>query len=465
MVAKTTNEPARSEMTNESISELTRRLYYTSDVQYIGETYACDATLFDLSELGQMYWLDTSTCVLGKRKKKYNPMNLYEIFASYMNKTSVEIEELVLKEISENTHWYRHAGHVCLGMRGMTFDEWLKQLKYKRTPGDELCVYALSALLRRHTIIHNAVQLWFSLKRTPRMSFSVACELSETLSMIHLDIVLLDEIQYTRELYRDHLVPEMYITIKRGFGEKEKSSMTDDPITSSCDSTNPGQPVVKQEKEKVSGVIHLDIFDENYIDWLKCEPKIRVEQSLIVKTEESSVAQNDKDATKNEVIQDVRSLSEHSPSCQLRIALENANMVQSPDKVMQCCANDTTLDVATITPNEVIVFANTMHDAYDKPGLERPLVHMLPVATDESSALNVATSGQDYQVNTADHDTLLSVAMSNQPSLNVIGNCALNVATEMIINTEPLHVPMPSINKEASWLHAKLFSFILCVFI
>ena len=147
------------------------------------------------------------------------------------------------------------------------------------------------------------------------------------------------------------------------------------------------------------------------------------------------------------MIQDVRSLSEHSPSCQLRIALENARVDQSPDKVMQCCANDTTLDVATIIPNEDMVFTNTMRDACDKPGLERPLVHMLPVATDELSALNVATSGQDYQVDTVDHDTLLSVATSNQPSSNVIGNCALNVATEMIINTEPLHVPMPSIKK------------------
>ena len=363
-----------------------------------------------------------------------------------------------MKEISENTHWYRHAGHVCLGMQGTTFDDWLKQLKYKKSPGDELCVYALSALLRRHTIIHTAVRPWFTLERTPGMSFSVACELSEThllylgnnvfgelhrkpLSMVHPEIVLLDEIQYTRELYRDHHAPEMYITIKRGFGENETSFMTEDPTTSSCDSTNPGQPAVKQEK--VSCVIHLDIFDKNYIDWLKCEPGIKVVQSLIVKTEESSVAQSDQDATKNEVIQDVRSLSEHSPSCQLRIALENASVDQSPDEVMQCCANDTTLDVATINANEDIVFADMMRDACDKPGLERPLAQTLPVATDESSALNVATSGQDYQVDTVGHDTLLSVATSNQPSLNVIGNCALNVATEMIINTEPLRLGTP----------------------
>ena len=237
----------------------------------------------------------------------------------------------------------------------------------------------------------------------------------------------------------------MYITIKRLFGENKTSSMLEDPTTSNCDSTNPGQPVVKQEK--VSGVIHLDLFDENYIDWLKCEPRIKVEQSLIVKTEELCEAKIDQDATKNEVIQDVRSLSEHSPSCQLRIALENARVDQSPDKVMQCCADDMTLDVAMITPNEDLVLTNTMRDVCDIPGLERPLVHTLPVATDELSALNVATSGQDYQVDTVDHDTLLSVATSNQPSSNVIGNHALNVATEMIINTEPLHVPTPSIKK------------------
>ena len=251
MAAITTNVLARSVNKNQSIMDLTKRLDYTNDVQYLSEICACDATLFEQSELKQMYILDTSMCVIGKRKKKYNPMNLYDIFAAYTNKTGMEIKDLVLQEISENKHWYRQASHVLLGMRGITFDDWLKQLRYKKTLGDELCVYALSDLFRRHKIIHNAVHPWFTLKKTAGMTFNMICEISKThllylgniafgellrksANIVHPDIVLFEEIQYTRELYRDHNIPEMYITIKRGFNELallEEEGHTDEPTT------------------------------------------------------------------------------------------------------------------------------------------------------------------------------------------------------------------------------------------
>ena len=166
MAAITMKMPAGSENRDQSIWKLTQKLDYTNDVQYLSEICACDATLFEQSKLGQMYTLDTSMCVIGKCKKKYNPMNLYNIFAFYTNKTESEIKDLVLQEISENKHWYWQARHGSLGMHGITFDDWLKQLRYKKTTGDELCVYALSALFRRHSIIHNAIHPWFTLKRT-----------------------------------------------------------------------------------------------------------------------------------------------------------------------------------------------------------------------------------------------------------------------------------------------------------
>ena len=299
MVAITMNMPARSVNKDQSNWELTKRLDYTNDVQYLSEICACETTLFEQSELGQMHTLDTSMCVIGKQKKKYNPMNLYDIFAAYTNNTGSEIKDLVLQEILENKHWYRQAGHVLLGMHGITFDDWLKQLRYKKTAGDEQCVYALSALFRRHTIIHNAIQPWFTLKRTSGMTFNVICEISEThllylgnnafcelhrkpTNIVCPEIVLLEEIQYTRELYHDHNIPEMYIKIKRAFNEpssQEEESNAEEPPT------EPQKLVI--DHERTSGVIHLDMFDDSYIDWLKCKLDIKVEESAKIKVEPS----------------------------------------------------------------------------------------------------------------------------------------------------------------------------------
>ena len=109
------NMPAGSENINSNSMESYRRLDYTNDIQYL-ELCVCDATLFEESELGEMYFLDMSKCVIGKRKKKYNPMNLYDIFASYTDISGTEVKDLVLKEIHDNIHWYRRVGHVPLGM-------------------------------------------------------------------------------------------------------------------------------------------------------------------------------------------------------------------------------------------------------------------------------------------------------------------------------------------------------------
>ena len=60
---------------------------YTDCVWYLSENNACDGVLFNQSELGQMFYLDTTQCVTGKRKKKYNSFNVYTIFGAYVNKS------------------------------------------------------------------------------------------------------------------------------------------------------------------------------------------------------------------------------------------------------------------------------------------------------------------------------------------------------------------------------------------
>ena len=85
----------------------------------------------------------------------------------------------MLKEINENIHWYRWVGHTCYGMRNVCFEEWLKHLKFKKTPDDEICVFALSFLFHWNSIIHNGIQHWFMLKVKPGVSFGEIFETSE----------------------------------------------------------------------------------------------------------------------------------------------------------------------------------------------------------------------------------------------------------------------------------------------
>ena len=109
------------------------------------------------------------------------------------------------------------------------------------------------------------------------MTFNVICEISEThllylgnnafgelhcksINTVCLEIVLLEEIHYTRELHQDHNIPEMYIKIKRSFNESTSQEVESKGDESSME---PQKPVINQES--TTGVIHLDMFDDSFI--------------------------------------------------------------------------------------------------------------------------------------------------------------------------------------------------------
>ena len=98
------------------------KVYYMECVRYLSENDACDGVLFDQSEPGQMFYLDTTHCVTGKRKKKYNSYNVYAIFGAYVNQSPEAVKDLMLNEIQTYKHWYSLAGQVVYGMRSMNFD-------------------------------------------------------------------------------------------------------------------------------------------------------------------------------------------------------------------------------------------------------------------------------------------------------------------------------------------------------
>ena len=90
---------------------------YTTMVRYLSEKEACDGSVFDQSKLGQMLYLDTTHCVISKRKKKYNSFNIYAIFGSYIGKTPQAMKHLMLQELHSNELLYTHVGHTACGMR------------------------------------------------------------------------------------------------------------------------------------------------------------------------------------------------------------------------------------------------------------------------------------------------------------------------------------------------------------
>ena len=115
---------------------------------------------FDNSELASRYWLDTKHCIAGRKQNKINIQNLYEIFGSYTGHTSDEVRKMVIKEVNDNMKWYRSRANVPLSMKFVTIEKWLEAQKRRTVPGDEITVYVLSVIFRRHTIIFTKTKPW-----------------------------------------------------------------------------------------------------------------------------------------------------------------------------------------------------------------------------------------------------------------------------------------------------------------
>ena len=122
----------------------------------------------------------------------------------------------------------RQAGAHVFWLENTDVSTWLKKQKYKNNAPDEMCIYALSIIFRRHTIIYTTYQPWCTVDIKPGMWPEVVEEACETrlvylgdnlfgklkrkpLTMISWPQVNIDEIQAARILHRDPNLMEMYI--------------------------------------------------------------------------------------------------------------------------------------------------------------------------------------------------------------------------------------------------------------
>ena len=157
------------------VDNVTKKIHYKSTVTYLPDNCGMDIQAFENSELAIQYYLDTSHCVL--KSKKFNCKCLYDMFSEYCDWKSTQVKKELLSEIKTNRQWYQKASTVCLGMRDMTYNEWLKHISKARTPADELALYGLCVLFRRNVIVFTQNKIWTSMEITPGITQSICQEM------------------------------------------------------------------------------------------------------------------------------------------------------------------------------------------------------------------------------------------------------------------------------------------------
>ena len=117
--------------------------------------------------------------------------------------------------------------------------------------------------------------------------------------------------------------------------------------------------------KKEIGHKSLNIFDESYIDWIKPEkePKTELDADII---QESQMEDDKTTVSENVIVPQVSasgSLTDHSPNCQLRRALEDTIGNYITKEVLTCCAQNPALQVAKATNSQLHVATNVVDSA------------------------------------------------------------------------------------------------------
>ena len=166
-------------MIAEELVGLINRVEYKTHISYLPDSQGMDIKSFDNSSLQDMYYLDTLNCVT--KSKRYNRKCLFDTFGSICDLTGDEMKERVIKEIETYRTWFKDAGTCALGMRGIMFDAWLTKLKRPQTWPNELCLYALCILTRRHTLVFTAGQPWCTMEKKSGVTLLIAQEMCEVI--------------------------------------------------------------------------------------------------------------------------------------------------------------------------------------------------------------------------------------------------------------------------------------------
>ena len=131
--------------------ELTRLREYITYIPSINSRDRTGIAAFNDTSFAQDYDVDMS--FLYPKGRRMNTYHVYELFGRLAGMDGVEVKKCMLQEIESRQKYNQARGNVVLSLMQMTIEDWIVLHHHKRARADELCIFALSVLFNRHTLI------------------------------------------------------------------------------------------------------------------------------------------------------------------------------------------------------------------------------------------------------------------------------------------------------------------------
>ena len=121
-------------------------------VSFIRKSSSVTCKEYNDSEQSKEYWLDTRNC---KHTRKVNKQCVFEMFRTFSNENAADVRAGMLTVIRLDLNYYKIAGHVILGFKNISIDQWMNVMSKPDTAANELAIFALSKMYGKHTVINN----------------------------------------------------------------------------------------------------------------------------------------------------------------------------------------------------------------------------------------------------------------------------------------------------------------------
>ena len=129
-------------------------------VPYLSPEDATTVEAFTQSELAADYYVETVNIRCGRYENKNHLFDKFATFCGYDESVYLCID--MINYIAENSARYDKDAHVLLTMHGSNLARWSARMTDPLNKGDELCIYSLCDMLKRHTFVYTKTKLWIT---------------------------------------------------------------------------------------------------------------------------------------------------------------------------------------------------------------------------------------------------------------------------------------------------------------
>ena len=156
------NESADCKTTSNSMaSELLDVLNphpYNKVVSNLSTKCGVDLRSFNRTRLAKNYWVDTKRFLSGTNRVL--PHGIFKLFGVYSGQNGSTVREEMLVWAYDNFRQLETCTGIALRQRNTTLGAYLENIRDERNPGDEIAVYILANMYRRHVFIYTKEWWW-----------------------------------------------------------------------------------------------------------------------------------------------------------------------------------------------------------------------------------------------------------------------------------------------------------------